>query len=77
MQKLPRRANYFTDVRELIYDSSLDLRINAEHVLQENLTRFPAELQGNKMLCTLFLGAIEVAKKASSRELQGGGADIL
>lgn len=60
---LPRRATYLTDVRDLVYDCNLDLRINVEHVLQDNISRFPSALQDNPMLCTLFLGAIEMTKK--------------
>lgn len=61
--ELPRRANYFSDISELIYDHSLGLRANVEHILQENIERFPHELQSNPMLTTLFTGAVELAKK--------------
>lgn len=61
---LPRRANYFTDIRELIYDSSLELRANTSHILDENISRFPPDLAQNKqMLLILFTGAMDIAKK--------------
>lgn len=60
---LPRRATYLTDVRDLVYDCNLELRINAEHMLRDNISRFPVDLQDKPILCTLFLGAIEMAKK--------------
>lgn len=63
ISELPRRANYFSDISELIYDHTLGLRANVEHILQENLERFPTELQSNPMLTTLFTGAVELAKK--------------
>lgn len=61
--ELPRRANYFSDISELIYDHTLALRANVEHILQENIGRFPIDLQTNPMLPTLFTGAVELAKK--------------
>lgn len=62
IKDLPRRANYFTTVSELIYDSSLPFRANVEHILQENQSRFPQEVI-TPMLPALFTGAVEVAKK--------------
>lgn len=61
--ELPRRANYFTDISDLIYDYTLPLRASNEHILQQNLQRFPSELISNPMLPTLFAGAMEQAKK--------------
>lgn len=66
IKDLPKRVTYFSDISELIYDSSLPLRANVEHILQENVQRFPATLVGNPMLTTLFSGAIELAKKRVS-----------
>ena len=63
IRTLPRRANYFTDISELIYDSTLGLRANIEHILEENIDRFPENLRDNPMLATLFSGAITMAKK--------------
>lgn len=61
---LPRRANYFKDIRDLIYDSTLELRCSHSHILDENIDRFPADLAQNKdMLLILFTGAVDIAKK--------------
>lgn len=63
IKELPRRANYFSSITELIYDSSYELRANIEHILDENISRFPPELQNNPMLNTLFSGAVILAQK--------------
>jgi len=62
VKKLPRRANYFSNITELIYDSTLEFRANVEHILEENVSRFPQELQNNPMLPTLFAGAVTMAQ---------------
>lgn len=62
--QLPRRANYFSHISELLYDTSLPLRSNIEHILQDNISRFPQELQQNlTQLTILFRGAIDLAQK--------------
>lgn len=63
IKQLPRRANYFSDLSELLYDSSLGFRANIEHILSENIDRFPAELRDSPMLGTLFSGAVGTAQK--------------
>lgn len=62
---LPRRAKYFTEISELIYDTSAELRINTAHILrnQRNVERLPAELREAANLTTLFNGAVDLAKK--------------
>ena len=61
---LPRRANYFSDMRDLIYDYSLELRANSAHILDENIDRFPDDLVSNRrQLLVLFTGAVDLAKK--------------
>lgn len=60
---LPRRANYFDNTAELIYDTSLSLRCNYEHILNENRDRFPDDLKESPMLLNIFSGAVEIAKK--------------
>lgn len=42
--KLPEIANYFQDPTELIYDTRLDLRINLDHIIDDNIARFPTQL---------------------------------
>jgi len=63
--KLPRRAKYFTNISELIYDTNAELRINTAHILEnpKNRERLPAELVESPYLSTLFSGAVELAKK--------------
>lgn len=62
---LPRRAQYFSNIRELIFDTNAELRVNTSHILQneENRKRLPAELKDSPYLITLFNGAVELAKK--------------
>ncbi len=62
---LPRRAKYFTSLKDLIYDTSAELRINSAHILsnENNIKRLPAELQNSPYLQTLFNGAVDLAKK--------------
>jgi Domain of unknown function (DUF3825) len=43
---LPGLASYWTDPSELIFDPSLEVRPNIDHILRENLNRFPVELGG-------------------------------
>ena len=62
---LPRRAKYFSEMRELIFDTSAELRVNSAHILQneENRKRLPSDLKDSPYLTTLFNGAIDLAKK--------------
>lgn len=63
VKELPRRANYFTNISELIYDPTIKIRANIEHILQENIERFPQSLREDPMLVTIFTGAVELAQK--------------
>lgn len=63
VQVLPRRANYFSDISDLIYNPTLEVRASFEHILQENKARFPSDLQDAPYLSTLFTGAVEIAQK--------------
>ena len=38
---LPELATYFEDPRCLVYDNRKELRINIEHIIEENKERFP------------------------------------
>lgn len=44
-ENLPPRATYFDDPADLLYDSRLELRINYEHIVNDNVDRFPEALQ--------------------------------
>lgn len=63
--RLPLRAKYFSDINELIFDTTCDIRVNLNHILddEENLNRIPEAYRANSNLKTLFSGAIDIAKK--------------
>ena len=42
---LPEVANYFSNPSDLIYDTRLDLRTNVNHIIEDNIDRFPAKYQ--------------------------------
>ena len=67
--KLPEIANYFQDPTELIYDTRLDLRVNLDHIIDDNIARFPAQLQSidKSQLSVMLGGTIEDAKKRVRR----------
>lgn len=62
---LPNRAKYINDISDLIYDTSLKLRVNISHILDNpiNRERIPEKLREFPNLPILFEGAIELAKK--------------
>lgn len=62
---LPKRAKYITNIEDLIFDTSLELRVSAAHILrdEENLKRIPEEIKTKPNLLLLFNGAIEISKK--------------
>ena len=62
---LPKRATYFSDIKDLLFDTNCDLRINLDHILndEENFMRIPEQYRSGNNIKTLFNGAIEIAKK--------------
>lgn len=63
--KLPIRASYFDNFEDLVYDTRLDLRINIDHILEDerNKLRIPEAYRNLPNLPMLFMGsAIEYAK---------------
>lgn len=68
---LPERATYFNEPSELIYDPRLDLRINIDHIIddEENFKRFSSDIQElpKLQLINTLNGAIEHAKKRVKR----------
>jgi len=44
-QRLPERATYFDQPADLLYNPTYDLRVQYDHIVNDNLVRFPAELQ--------------------------------
>ena len=67
--KLPENANYFKKPSDLIYDSSIDLRPNLNHIIEDNIGRFPKSLQSldSNILSSLLSGAIEDSKRRVKR----------
>ncbi|GAA3941781.1 hypothetical protein GCM10022209_41210 [Chitinophaga oryziterrae] len=67
--KLPGSAHYFQNPAELIYDTRLDLRINVDHIITDNKSRFPATLSAmdNYQLGILLQGTIDDAKRRIKR----------
>ncbi len=44
--ELPGLAEYWNDPRELIFDPKLPVQLNLDHIIRDNLDRFPEELGG-------------------------------
>ncbi|OAV76251.1 hypothetical protein Barb7_00049 [Bacteroidales bacterium Barb7] len=67
--KLPETADYFTAPSDLIYDSSRELRINIDHIIEDNKNRFPESLKvmDNYMLGNILLGTVNDAKRRVKR----------
>lgn len=65
IMNLPRRAEYFKDIRDLIYDTKAELRVNSAHILSNpnNVARLPNEIAQAQYITTLFDGAINLSKK--------------
>lgn len=57
--QLPLRATYFDDFEDLIYDTRIDLRINIDHILDDerNKERIPNMYRALPNLPMLFLGS--------------------
>ncbi len=66
---LPRMAHYFDDPSYLVYDTRKELRANFEHIVADNITRFPAPLQPMQQfgLVNLVKGAIDTAVERVQR----------
>lgn len=62
---LPRRAEYFDNFEDLVYDTRLELRVNIDHILEDprNKERIPEQYRNLPNLPMLFMGAaLEYAK---------------
>jgi hypothetical protein len=44
--ELPRLAAYWNDPAELVFDPKLQVQLNLDHIIRDNLNRFPEELGG-------------------------------
>ncbi|HHQ4491638.1 TPA: DUF3825 domain-containing protein [Aeromonas hydrophila] len=66
---IPEMAHYFDDPSVLVFDTRMELRINVEHIIEDNKPRFPSELQAmsNFALQNLVKGAIDSAIERAKR----------
>ena len=67
--ELPDLAHYFDDPSCLVLDTRKDLRVNVEHILEQNNERFPEPYRSmdSYQLQTLLKGAIDNAKERVRR----------
>ncbi len=45
--ELPKLASYWNEASELIFDPKLQVQLNLDHIIRDNLNRFPEELGGH------------------------------
>lgn len=66
---LPDVANYFTNPADLLYDTGIELRLNIDHIIDDNLSRFPASYQtmDKYQISTILQGTIDDAKRRIRR----------
>ena len=55
--KVPLMASYFDNVNDLIYDSSLELNLKKEHIIDDNIGRFIEAGYADKALISTLLDA--------------------
>ena len=67
--RLPENANYFDNASDLIFNHKLDLRVNADHIIEDNFDRFPEIIKkmDKHMIKNLLNGTIDDAKKRLKR----------
>ncbi|WP_172914827.1 DUF3825 domain-containing protein [Capnocytophaga canis] len=67
--KLGESALYIQEASDLIYDVKLELRINIDHIIEDNKKRFPKpfDKMDNHLLSNLLNGTIEDAKRRVKR----------
>lgn len=61
--QLPERASYIQNYDDVIYDTSLPVDVNWEHIILENIERMPIEL-----LCQVRLGTFDVLDPSQLNE---------
>ena len=76
---LPDNANYFENSSDLIYDTRLELRPNVNHIIDDNIARFPTALQtmDKYQLGILLEGTIKDCHKKDTQKLQNSCPSIL
>lgn len=65
--EIPKMANYYKNASDLIYDSNLELRLQKEHIIDDNFIRFSNVGFDNKELISVFL---DVAKGKLEKKLK-------
>ena len=48
-EKMPRRAKFFTDVSDIVFDASKPITCNWDHILIENVDRIPTDFLANQL----------------------------
>lgn len=63
---LPERASYFDSISDLMFDTRLEMRINIDHILEDerNRKRIPEQYRDMNNLPMLFRAALDYAKFA-------------
>lgn len=66
---LPDVANYFNNPADLLYDTNVELRLNIDHIIDDNLSRFPPSYQemDKYQVGTILQGTIDDAKRRIRR----------
>lgn len=68
---LPPLANYFDNAKDLIYDSSLELKLRKEHIIDDNFERFVEAGYTNKELIDILLNsAKDILEKKLKRNFK-------
>lgn len=64
ISKLPQRAKYFDKIEDLIFDTNREIRINIDHILEDenNRNRIPTEYKNASNLNFLFRSALTYAQ---------------
>lgn len=70
--ELPDMANYLEDPADFVFDPTLELRKNTEHLVAENRDRFPKELDimGDHQLQMMLSGAFDNAMLRARRNFR-------
>lgn len=67
-QTLPDVAKFFNSIDDLYYDTALELRINAEHIVDDNYERFPESLRAYSK--SILINMIEGAMRSTNKRIK-------
>ncbi len=69
--QIPELASYFDNVKDLIYDSSLELSLKKEHIIDDNIDRFmDAGLMDKRLISVLLDAAKATLEKKLKRNFK-------